>query len=568
MKLFVKVLPFLMIFFLSGCEDKKEEASLVLFNGNIITITDDSKDFRAVAVKSDTIMFVGTDDDIQSFIGPSTEVIDLEGKTVIPGFIDSHAHLTGLGNSLLTLNLGDAKNWDEIIALVAAESHKLKPGEWIIGRGWHQEKWDPVPVPNIEGYPVHDVLSDAVPFHPVMLTHASGHAVFVNSKAMDIAGITDSTKDPAGGRIVRDENGKAIGVFEETAEELINIRYIEDYSSKTEKEKEEIFKQRIFAAIDKCLENGITTFHDAGQPFDVIDYYKKLADENSLKIRLNVMIGDDFANLKAKLPEYRIIGYGNNHLTVRSVKTYIDGALGSRGAWMLEPYEDLAGYTGLNLTPLPEIKRTAEIALLNGFQLCTHAIGDRGNREILNIYERVISSDTTKSDKRWRVEHAQHLSKNDIGRFAQLGVVASMQGVHCTSDATFVIKRLGYKRAEEGAYVWRKLIDSGAVICNGTDSPVEDISPIQCYYSTVTRKLNDGSVFFPDQKMSRLEALKSYTINGAYAAFEENIKGSIEKGKLADLTVLSQNLLTAEDEILKNTEVLMTIVAGKILFKK
>ena len=279
------------------------------------------------------------------------------------------------------------------------------------------------------------------------------------------------------------------------------------------------------------------------------------------------MIGEPNKNLKKKINDYKMVGYGNNFLTVRSIKKYIDGALGSRGAWMLEPYDDLPEHSGLNVTPINDIKETAKIAIENGFQLCTHAIGDKGNREALNIYENAFIKNSDKKDLRWRIEHAQHLSKNDIPRFAKLGVIAAMQAVHCTSDAVFVPKRIGDARAEEGAYVWRKLIDSGATICNGTDAPVEDVDPIPCFYAAVTRRLSDGSQFYPEQKMTRMEALKSYTINGAYAAFEENIKGSLRKGKLADITVLSNDLLTCSDEEILNTKVLYTIVGGKVKYQ-
>jgi predicted amidohydrolase YtcJ len=245
----------------------------------------------------------------------------------------------------------------------------------------------------------------------------------------------------------------------------------------------------------------------------------------------------------------------------------MDGALGAHGAWLLEPYSDLPASTGLNTTPVEEIKETARLAIENGFQLCTHAIGDRANREILDIYEEAFSAHPDKKDLRWRVEHAQHLSPSDIPRFGRLGIIPSMQGVHCTSDGPWVIKKLGENRAREGAYVWRDLIKGGAVICNGTDSPVEDINPIPCFYATVSRKMKDGTVFFPDQRLSREEALRTYTLNGAYASFQEDLLGSLQPGKLADITVLSQDIMTVpEDDILK-TKVVMTIVGGRVLYQ-
>jgi len=276
----------------------------------------------------------------------------------------------------------------------------------------------------------------------------------------------------------------------------------------------------------------------------------------------------DNEELKERLSEYKIIGLGNNHLTVRSIKRSIDGALGPHGAWLLEPYADLASSTGLNTSAVEDIKGTARIAIENDFQLCVHAIGDRANRETLNIFEEAFKTHPEKTDLRWRIEHSQHLHPEDIPRFGQLGVIASMQGIHCTSDAPYVLRRLGEKRAEEGAYVWQKLMKTGAIICNGTDAPVEDVDPLACYHATVTRRTRDGDLFFPDQRMSREEALCSYTINGAYAAFQEDILGSLTPGKLADITVLSEDIMTIPEVEILETEVLYTIVGGKIIYKK
>jgi predicted amidohydrolase YtcJ len=269
-----------------------------------------------------------------------------------------------------------------------------------------------------------------------------------------------------------------------------------------------------------------------------------------------------------KLARYRMIDYGNGHLTVRAIKKQIDGALGSRGAWLLEPYTDKPDSTGLETTPVAEIEATARLAIRNDYQLCVHAIGDRGNRETLDIFERTFKANPSRRDLRWRVEHAQHLSAEDIPRFGRLGVIASMQGVHCTSDAPFVTERLGAKRAEEGAYVWQKLMKSGAVIANGTDAPVEDVDPIANYYASVSRKLKDGSVFHPDQRMTRMEALKSCTINGAYAAFEDANRGSLKPGKYADITVLSKDILKVEEDQIPSAKVVYTIVGGRILYRR
>jgi predicted amidohydrolase YtcJ len=268
------------------------------------------------------------------------------------------------------------------------------------------------------------------------------------------------------------------------------------------------------------------------------------------------------------LDRYRTIGAGGDYLTIRGIKRGIDGALGPRGAWLLEPYDDKPDSSGLNTDDPAEIRKTAELAIQHGYQLCVHAIGDRANRETLNIFEETFKAHPDKKDLRWRVEHAQHISAADIPRFGRLGVIASMQGIHCTSDAPYVILRLGPKRAEEGAYVWQKLMKSGAVVSNGTDAPVEDVSPLASFYATVSRKLKDGTVFYPSQRMSREEALKSYTMSNAYAAFEEGIKGSLEAGKLADITVLSRDIMTIPEDDILSTDIVYTIVGGKVRYDK
>ncbi len=550
-----------------GGKEVKNPADIILINGVVATMDDSNPTAQAVAIKEGKILAVGSTKEIENYQGPKTEVIDLAGKFVMPGFNESHAHFVGVGNSKMILDLHGAKNWDEIVAIVAKAAETAKPGEWIIGRGWHQEKFYPKPNPNVNGYPVHDLLSRVSPNNPVMLTHASGHAIFVNAKAMLVAGVNKNTKDPEGGYVERDQFGNPIGVFEENAENLIRKFYEEYLAKRTPEQIQSDFEKQVQLASDECLKKGITSCSDAGEPFHIIDLLKNLADKEELKVRLNVMVGDTYDNMKAQLASHKMVGYGNGHLTVTSVKQYIDGALGSRGAWMLEPYTDMPSTSGSNVTPIDELKKIADLALANNYQMRIHAIGDRGNREVLNIYEEKLAQNPSNSDRRWCIEHAQHLSAQDIPRFAKLGVIAAMQGVHCTSDASFVPVRIGDARAEEGAYAWKKLINSGAKICNGTDAPVEDIDPVKCFYSSVTRKNSEGKVFYGDEKMSRLEALKTYTVNGAYASFEENSKGSLSAGKYADIVVLSNDLLKCADEEIQKTKVMYTIVGGKILFK-
>lgn len=564
LRIFITVLSGIILI---SCGDSKlPEADLIIKNGQVATVDSSNTIAEAVAIKSGLILAVGSNNEILKYKGDSTKVIDAENSFVMPGFIDSHAHFLGLGKSKMILDLRGANNFDEVVAIVAEAAENSLPGEWITGRGWHQEKWDPAPNENVNGYPYHDQLSAASPRNPVYLTHASGHAIIANAKAIELAGITSETPNPRGGNIVKDAEGKLTGVFEENAEDLI-LKVYQDYRNTLT--EEQILQEKIHAyelAAEECLSNGITSFHDSGSSFEEIDLIKSLIDDNKIPVRLNVMIYAGNNELKEKAKDYRIVGYGNNRLTVRSVKKYIDGALGSRGAWLLSPYDDDTTNYGLNVTPLKELKETAEICLENELQMNTHAIGDRGNREVLKIYEEAYKNNEGK-DLRWRIEHAQHLSNKDIPKFTELGIIAAMQGIHCTSDAVFVTKRLGPYRAKEGAYVWRKLLDVGTIICNGTDAPVEDVSPISSYYSSVTRMLSDQSTFYPEQKMTREEALRSYTINGAYASFEENIKGSLTPGKLADIVIISNNLLTCEDSEILGTQVVYTIVGGDVVYE-
>jgi predicted amidohydrolase YtcJ len=547
---------------------QQEPADLVLRNGKIVTVDERNPVAESLAARGGKIVAVGSAVDIAKLIGPKTQVIDLKGQMAMPGFIESHGHFTGLGQSKMMLDLTTAKTWDEIIAHVEEAAKKTPEGEWIVGRGWHQDKWSNKPEPNVDGYPVHTKLSAVSPKHPVLLTHASGHATFANAEAMRLAEVTSQTKNPSGGEIVKDSQGNAIGVFRETAAGIVSRARTRAESGRTAKQRQDDLHKAIALASDECLANGVTSFQDAGSSFDVIDTFKELANLGKLKVRLWVMVRAGKAALEKLLPQYLILGLGDWFLTVRAIKVTLDGALGAHGAWLLEPYNDLPLSTGLNTVPVASLQKTAELAAKNNFQLCVHAIGDKANRETLNVFEDAFKKYPTPQSRRWRVEHAQHLHPDDIGRFAKLGVIASMQGIHCTSDAVYVVKRLGTRRAEEGAYVWQSLLKSGAIICNGTDVPVEAVSPIKSFYASVTRKLANGATFLPEQKMTREQALKSYTLHAAYAAFEEEIKGSLTPGKLADITVLSRDIMTVPDEQILGTEVVYTIVGGKVVFER
>lgn len=541
----------------AGCDSATSEvADLVLINGNIVTVDDAGTVVEAIASREGRIVGVGSSEEMLDFAGDGTRVIDLNGQTAVPGLIEGHAHYMRLGQTQLELDLTEAVSWAEVVSIVEAAVVDAEPGQLIVGGGWHQEKWTPRPSPNVDGMPYHDALSAVSPDNPVILSHASGHATFANARAMEISGIDATTPDPEGGEILRAPDGSPTGAFRETASGL--LRPARAGATAPDPERVALLAQ------EEAFRNGITSFHDAGGPFSNVDLWKGMIDDGSLKIRIYSMIRGTPEHLAENLAAYRTIGYGDR-LTVRSIKVSIDGALGSHGAWLLQPYDDLPSSAGLNTAPLEDVRETARLAMEHDYQFNVHAIGDRGNRETLDIFEAAYE-EAGPGDYRWRIEHAQHLHPDDIPRFAEIGVIASMQGVHATSDAPWVEPKLGEQRSREGAYVWQKLMQSGATIMNGTDAPVENVSPIASYYSSVSRMPSTGEVFFPDQRMSRMEALRSYTINAAYGAFEEAIKGSLEVGKFADITVLSQDILTVDEARIPDTEVVYTIVGGEVVY--
>jgi predicted amidohydrolase YtcJ len=539
-------------------------ADLVLVNGKVVTL-ETPAEAQAVAIRGSRILAVGSTAEVRAHVGPGTDVLDVQGQLVIPGFVEGHAHFTGIGQAQLQLNLAAAQTWDDIVAIVAKAAKEARPGQWIYGRGWHQEKWRTPPVPAVEGFPTHDALSAVSVQNPVLLTHASGHATFANARAMELSDVGASTPDPPGGDLIRDRAGRPTGVFRETASALIRRGAGEPPMTAAEAAARE--RRVLELASREVLAKGITSFQDAGASLADVDLMKAMIDEGRIGNRLWVMLRAGNDALATNLAKYRTIDHADGFLTVRAIKRTIDGALGSRGAWLLEPYTDKPGDAGRNTATVEDIRETARLALEHGYQLCVHAIGDRANRETLDLFEAAFKGRDGKA-LRWRIEHAQHLHPADIPRFGALGVIASMQGVHCTSDAPYVIARLGARRAEDGAYVWQKLLQSGAVVTNGTDAPVEDVNPIASYHATVTRRVSDGSVFYPSQRLSRLDALKSYTINGAFAAFEEQTRGSLKTGKYADMVVLSKDILTVPEDQIRSAEVRYTIVGGKVRYKK
>ncbi len=534
-----------------GCQNTASTpADLVLTGGVIRTMDADRTVAEAIAVQGDRIIALGSSEDAKAWIGRDTEVVELAGATVLPGLIESHGHFLGFGETLTQVDLTDAVDFEDVVARVAAAAAQAEPGSWIRGFGWHQEKWRETPADAVGGFPVHDSLSARTPDHPVFLSHASGHAALVNAKAMELAAITADTAAPEGGEILLGAHGEPTGLLNESAENLAVARMEVDLGR-----DEHSLRAAAEAAAAESLAHGVTTFVDAGTTLATLHALGAVADEGELGVRLWAMIRDSNDNLSGEPPQ------PSDWFRVGGIKVSLDGALGSRGAWLLEDYTDAPGQTGLQQVSLESLRETANIARDRGLQLCVHAIGDRANREILDLYEEFL--DSQDRSPRWRVEHAQHLHPEDIPRFAALDVVASVQGVHCTSDGPWVPTRLGERRAREGGYVWRLLLDSGALVVNGTDVPVEAIDPFANLESSVTRVMGNGEAFYPDQVMTVEEALRSYTIDGAYAIFAEDELGSLTPGKLADLIVLDRDPVAVPSSQLSELRVLRTVVGGQ-----
>jgi len=564
----ILIIIFTVIFTLFSCRGSVGSADLVLRNGRIITMDNRWPQVSALAVKGDRILAIGSDRDMLRYTGMETQVIDLKGMLTIPGFIEGHGHFYSLGASLMELELRNAENWDAIIALVAAEVKNKKPGTWIVGRGWHQDKWTTKPQPNVGGLPIHHKLSAVSPQNPVFLSHTSGHGVFVNQAAMLASGVSEKSVNPPGGEIVRDENGEPIGMLRENAAQPVRDALKAYQTKRTIQEVKAAMRQQVKLAAQNAIENGITSFQDMGSTWQELDHLKVMAAEGSLPIRLYMAVQEPAVEMEEKLADYRLVGYGNNFLTIRCIgEKVLDGALGTHGGWLLESYTDLPRSFGLNVTPVPEIRHSAELAIKHDYQLAIQGIGDRAARELFNIYEEQFTIHPEKKDLRWRIEHAQVTHPDDLLRYAALGVIPGIQGIFACSDGPWVVDRLGVERTKERGYLFRSMAESGALIMNGTDPPVEEISPIASFHCSITRELSDGSIFQPEQRLTREQALQSYTINNAFAAFEEDLKGSITPGKLADITVLSKDIMTVpEDEIL-DTEIVYTILGGEVVYK-
>jgi len=532
----------------------KAPADLIVTNARVYTADDARPLVEAFAVRDGRIAFVGSQREAAVLRGPNTRVVDAGGRTVIPGMVDAHAHFSGLAQTLRSVDLTGTNSLAEVIARVVAKSTSVPKGTWITGRGWDQNDW------GVTDFPTHEALTAALPDHPVLLERVDGHAMYANMAAMKVAGVTAASKAPVGGQIIKDAKGNPTGVFVDNASNVLE----EKVPAPTAAE----YKSALKEAIALMHRWGLTGMHDAGASRTAIDTYEELAKAKELNLRLYVMISDDKTALDhyfAKGPQSALY---DGQLWVRAVKLYADGAMGSRGAALLEPYSDDPNNSGLLKSTQEHIRDVAERGLKAGFQINSHAIGDRGNRVVLDAYEQALKT-VPSVDHRFRVEHAQILHYDDIPRFAQLGVIPSMQASHQTSDMYWIGKRLGPTRLY-GAYAWQSLLQTGVVIPNGSDFPVEQVNPLISFHAAIARQdARDWPAggWFPEQKMSREEALRSMTIWPAYAGFQETSMGSITAGKFADFVILDTDIMRVPSEMVMKAKVVSTWVGGRAVFE-
>ncbi|MCP5022959.1 MAG: amidohydrolase [bacterium] len=553
--LLLPVLTLLVLGCQSSCSSENESPDLILHGGLIYTQAQ-AGIVEAIAVQEGRVLAAGGDSEICVLAGPSTKVIDLAGRAAYPGFADGHAHLLGIGTAAENLDLIGTESMEDVLGRTLERHRKLVAGDWLTGRGWDQNDW------KVQEFPTHHGLSEMIPDRPVLLTRVDGHALLANKAAMDAAGITRDTPDPEGGLIVHDQNGEPTGVFIDAAENLI-WKVVPDISTSA-------CRSAILTATDILHRQGITAFHDAGMGQNVLDVLVDLEQQGELKLRLHEMLAGSNPGLLERFFASGPIddSQGNGLLNVRSIKLYADGALGSRGAALIEPYTDDHGNHGLILTSPEEMLEVCEKALVHGFQVCTHSIGDRGVRQALEVYARAMESSQA-TDTRFRVEHAQVVHPDDFARFAELGVIPAMQAQHQTSDMPWAESRLGPKRIH-GAYAWRSFIEAGCIVPGGSDAPVERLDVVAQFAAAVTRQTIDGEPaggWYPDQSMTRQEALNMLTTWPAQAAFRENDLGRLAPGYRADLAIFEGDLMIVPTEKLGDCKPVMTVFAGQVVWQ-
>lgn len=550
----------ILLFSLIPSTAKVEPADTVFKNGNIYTASDRQPRAEAVAVKGDHIVFVGSNAEVQKYVGSSTSTVDLHGETMLPGMTDAHQHLSGVGFRELTLNLEGITSLEDFLAKVKQRVDQAKPGEWVTGRGWIETFWHP-PV-----FPTRWDLDRVAPSNPVMLGRADGHGSVVNSAALKIAGVTRDTPSPFGGEISKDkQTGEPNGMLLDSAQGLVRRRVPPTSAADEEK--------AVILGVKRDVELGWTQVQDPGGSYAEVEIFKKLFSTGQIKLRIYKVLSAPGREAQRLFREGPIIGAYSNHLTVRTLKLYADGSLGSRSAALLEAYSDAPDTAGFLTIKEADLLPVLEEALRKGIQIETHAIGDKGNRFILDGYEKALNAvpraERKIAEPRWRIEHSQIVNPTDIPRFAKLGIIPSMQPSHAIGDLHFAPSRLGIKRLAD-AYAWQSFIKSGVVVPGGSDAPVERGEPMIEFYAAVARrdlKGFTGEGWHPEEAVTREQALKMFTIWPAYAAFEEQLRGSIEAGKLADFTVLSADIMKIpEMEILK-THCVMTVIGGEIVYE-
>ena len=532
-----------------GCA--REAADKIFINAVIYTMNSQNEIANSIAVKDEKILYIGNEEDAYNYSGDKTEIIDLQGETVVPGFTDAHTHIAQMGKFIQSLNLTGTKSAQVIADNIRYYASTIPPGELIEGLGWDQNDWE------VKKFPTFQILTDAAPDNPVILLRIGRSTIWVNKKTLELAGITAETPDPEGGQILRiPGSNEPSGLLRNNAMSLVND--VRQAPSK------DLKKRRIVETLSYALKLGITTLHDTGSDSDHLEIYKELAAEGKLVPRVYAMIQDEEILKEKYFKLGPQIGLYDDYLNIRTMKFLFDGTLGSRGAALLEPYSDDPGNSGMLSMPEDELRSKITNAANHGFQVSAHAIGDRSGRLILDIYEQL----TNGRENRHRIEHSQTLSLDDIPRFKKLGVIPSMQPTHQSSDMYWVEDRLGSERLK-GAYAWRKLIDAGVVIAGGSDAPVESLNPLWGIYAAVTRQDHKGfpeNGWYPEERMTMEEAVKMFTSWAAYASFEEDLKGTPETGKLADFTVLSEDIFIIEPPALLKTRVLMTVIGGNIRY--
>lgn len=535
-------------------------AETLLLTGTIYTANTDNPVVEAVVIEDGKFTFVGKMSETAAALPKQYTHIRLGSRVAYPGFIESHGHLSSLGESITNLDLNGVDSYQTIVGLVADAAAKAKPGQVIKGRGWHQSKWSREPSVTVDGFPTHRSLSEVSPNNPVFLGHANGHSALINQAAMDALNLNYNTDAPEGGVIVKDKKGNLTGILHENA---VDLTYPLTELSQASAER------AILTAQDHAFQWGITNFHDAGAGQVDIAAQQALDASGALKLRVYTMVSAQDTELTDHwLSQKPVIAGDTSRLTIRSFKAVMDGALGSRTAWLHEPYSDNPGTSGVQTFNEDRLLDIFNRSNENGWQINTHAIGDKANTTVLDAVAAAMLEDR---DHRSRIEHSQHLEPSDVKRFADLDVIASIQTIHMSSDRPWAIDRLGKERIELGAYVWRDLLAAGVSVANGTDVPVEPINPIANFYAAVARKTLAGlpeNGFEIHQRLTREEALMSMTIWNAYAAFEEKVLGSIEVGKRADITVLSQDIMTVEETAILDTTVAMTFIDGEVVYEK